>query len=82
MIEYRLKKDTDVWQVGGSVMHVPSGLLVHVYWEQEDNKGTQLTTLNFKTPTSVSNSAANENAFVDTLAEDSTFYRYYVIATK
>jgi hypothetical protein len=42
-------------------MHVPSGLLLHVYWEQEDNKGTQLTTLNFRTPTSVSNSAANEN---------------------
>jgi len=55
------RKDTDIWQVGGSVMHVPSGLLLHVYWEQEDNKGTQLTTLNFRTPTSVSNSAANEN---------------------
>jgi hypothetical protein len=42
-------------------MHAPSGLWVHGYWQQEDNKGTQLTTLNFKTPTSVSNSAANEN---------------------
>ena len=55
------RKDADVWQVGGSVMHVPSGLWVHGYWQQEDNKGTQLTTLKFKTLTSISNSAANEN---------------------
>jgi predicted porin len=55
------RKDTDVWQVGASLMHVPTGLLIHGYWQQEDNNGTQLTTLNFKTPTSVSKSAANEN---------------------
>jgi predicted porin len=35
------KKDVDINQVGISVMHVPSGLFIYGYYEQEDNNGTR-----------------------------------------
>ncbi len=35
------RKDVDIWQVGASAMHVPSGLFIYGMWQQEDNKGTE-----------------------------------------
>jgi hypothetical protein len=60
------RRDADVWQVGASVMHVPSGLWAYGLWQQEDNNGTQWQNLNFGNPTNpngsfnFSNSAANQ----------------------
>jgi hypothetical protein len=59
------RRDVDLWQVGASIMHVPSGLWFYGMWQREENNGTPLTTatglnpnnLNFR----VTNSAANDN---------------------
>ncbi|MGZ5849640.1 MAG: hypothetical protein ACXWJN_03515, partial [Methyloceanibacter sp.] len=45
------RRDVDVWQVGASIMHVPSGLWAYGLWQQEDNNGTQWQELNFNNPT-------------------------------
>jgi hypothetical protein len=59
------RKDADIWQVGASIMHVPSGLFFYGMWQEEQNNGTQWTTatrFNRNTFTfRVANSAANEN---------------------
>jgi hypothetical protein len=54
------RRDADIFQVGASIMHVPTGLFVYGLYQNEQNNGTQWTGLNFKSgvPT---NSAANEN---------------------
>jgi hypothetical protein len=52
------RRDADVWQVGASIMHVPSGLWAYGLWQQEDNNGTQWKVLNVNTDRFV-NSAAN-----------------------
>ncbi len=52
------RRDADVWQVGASIMHVPSGLWAYGLWQQEDNNGTQWKTFNFNN-NSVENSNAN-----------------------
>jgi hypothetical protein len=44
------KRDVDVWQVGASIMHVPSGLWAYGLWQEEDNNGTQWKELNFNHP--------------------------------
>lgn len=64
------RRDANVWQVGASIMHVPSGLFAYGMWQREENNGTQLLTAtgfnnnpksaNFNT-FRVTNSAANEN---------------------
>jgi hypothetical protein len=53
------RRDVDVWQVGASIMHVPSGLWAYGLWQQEDNNGTLYKTFNFNNG-STSNSAANQ----------------------
>ena len=52
------RRDADVWQVGASIMHVPSGLWAYGLWQEEDNNGTQWKVLNVNTDRLV-NSAAN-----------------------
>ena len=44
------RRDADVWQVGASIMHVPSGLWAYGLWQEEDNNGTQWKELNFNHP--------------------------------
>jgi hypothetical protein len=44
-----------VWQVGASILHVPSGLWAYGLWQREDNNGTQWKELNFNKPTTVGN---------------------------
>ncbi len=44
------RRDADVWQVGASIMHVPSGLWAYGLWQEEDNNGTQWKELNFDHP--------------------------------
>jgi hypothetical protein len=53
------RRDADVWQVGASVLHVPSGLWAYGLWQREDNNGTQWKSFNFNNGT-VSNSDANQ----------------------
>jgi hypothetical protein len=36
------RKDVDIFQVGASAMHVPSGLFVYGMWQREENNGTNL----------------------------------------
>ena len=38
------RKDDDLFQVGASVMHVPSGLFVYGLYQSEQNDGTQWKT--------------------------------------
>jgi hypothetical protein len=53
------RKDADIFQIGASVMHVPSGLFAYGLYQNEQNNGTQYKSFNFKTG-HVGNSAANE----------------------
>jgi hypothetical protein len=39
-----------VWQVGASILHVPSGLWAYGLWQREDNNGTQFKEFNFNNP--------------------------------
>ena len=39
------KKEVDLWQVGASAMHVPSGLFIYGMYQNEQNQGTSLGTL-------------------------------------
>jgi hypothetical protein len=59
------RREAEVWQVGASIMQVPSGLFFYGMWQREDNNGTQLTGLggfNRNNLTAkVTNSAANDN---------------------
>jgi hypothetical protein len=62
------RKDADIFQIGASVMHVPSGLFVYGMYQNEQNDGTQYKTLSFNGnpflvnnfKTRVHDSAANE----------------------
>jgi hypothetical protein len=51
------RRDADVWQVGASIMHVPSGLWAYGLWQQEDNNGTQWKTFNFSNGTTTNSNA-------------------------
>ena len=45
-----LSQDTDLFQVGASIMHVPSGLFVYGLYQNEQNDGTPVgKSLNFNT---------------------------------
>jgi hypothetical protein len=50
----------DVWQVGASVLHVPTGLFAYGLWQEEDNHGTKLGT-----PTLFLGNVVNSNAMND-----------------
>ena len=41
------RKDADIFQVGASVMHVPSGLFAYGLYQHEQNDGTQFKSFNF-----------------------------------
>jgi hypothetical protein len=53
------RRDTDLFQIGASVMHVPSGLFVYGLYQNEQNNGTQWKSINFNTGKLV-DSNANE----------------------
>ena len=54
------RKDAQIFQVGASVMHVPSGLFVYGLYQREDNDGTPWGTFNHNNNTYTAGSAANE----------------------
>ena len=41
------RKDAQIFQVGASVLHVPSGLFVYGLYQREENDGTQWQTVKF-----------------------------------
>ena len=53
------RKDADIFQIGASVMHVPSGLFAYGLYQNEQNNGTQFKSFNFNNG-HIGNSAANE----------------------
>jgi hypothetical protein len=56
------RKDADIFQIGASVMHVPSGLFAYGLWQREENNGTQFQALAFANGKShFVNSEANDN---------------------
>ena len=55
------RRDVDVFQVGASVLHVPSGLFVYGMWQEEDNNGTQLGTSTTFLGNAVNSHAMNDN---------------------
>jgi hypothetical protein len=63
------RKDAEIFQVGASIMHVPSGLFVYGLYQREQNDGTQWKSLVFKgnplydvdAKVHLRDSAANEN---------------------
>ncbi|MGB3023116.1 MAG: hypothetical protein WBB50_13460, partial [Methyloceanibacter sp.] len=54
------RKDSGIFQVGGSVMHAPSGLFFYGLYQNEQNDGTQWKSINLKTGKIVDNNV-NEN---------------------
>ena len=54
------RQDGQLFQVGASIMHVPSGLFVYGLYQNDQNDGTQIQSLNFNTGKLV-DSAANES---------------------
>ena len=54
------RKDADLFQVGASVMHVPSGLFVYGLYQREENNGTQYKSFNYSTG-AITNNNVNEN---------------------
>jgi hypothetical protein len=54
------RRDAEIFQVGASIMHVPSGLFAYGLWQREDNQGTQWTVENVLKETS-KNAASNDN---------------------
>jgi porin-like protein len=40
------RKEAHLFQIGGSVMHVPSGIFLYGLYQHEDNEGTQFKSLN------------------------------------
>ena len=43
------RRDVDLFQVGASIMHVPSGLFAYGLYQHEENNGTQFGHFNFNT---------------------------------
>ena len=43
------RQDGQLFQVGASIMHVPSGLFVYGLYQNDQNDGTQIQSLNFNT---------------------------------
>jgi hypothetical protein len=54
------RQDGQLFQVGASVMHVPTGLFVYGMYQNDQNDGTQIKSFNFNT-FAITNSAANES---------------------
>jgi hypothetical protein len=42
------RRDAQLFQVGASILHVPSGLFAYGLWQREENDGTQWQSLNIK----------------------------------
>jgi hypothetical protein len=42
------RTDSQLFQVGASILHVPSGLFAYGLWQREENDGTQWQSLNIK----------------------------------
>ena len=57
------RKDTGLFQVGGSVMHAPSGLFFYGLYQHEQNDGTQFKTINFNTGKIVDSNVNENDAF-------------------
>ena len=63
------RKDAEIFQVGASIMHVPSGLFVYGLYQREQNDGTQWKTpvfngnplFDINAKARLADSAANEN---------------------
>ena len=58
------RKDAQIFQVGASVLHVPSGLFVYGLYQREENDGTQWQTVKFDNDDNafkLHDSNANEN---------------------
>jgi hypothetical protein len=58
------RKDAQIFQVGASVLHVPSGLFVYGLYQREENDGTQIQTVKFDSSDNafkLHDSNANEN---------------------
>jgi hypothetical protein len=53
------RQDGQLFQVGASVLHVPSGLFVYGLYQRDEEDGTQFKNFNFNTGR-ISDSAANE----------------------
>jgi predicted porin len=55
------RRDVDVFQVGASVLHVPTGLFAYGLWQEEDNHGTTLGTSTTFLGNVVNSHAMNDN---------------------
>jgi Gram-negative porin len=59
------RRDAQIFQIGASIMHVPTGLFVYGLWQREENDGTQWKELvlnkNNIFESKFANSDANEN---------------------
>jgi hypothetical protein len=54
------RQDAQLFQIGASIMHVPSGLFAYGMYQNDQNDGTQFKNFNFNTG-KITNAAANES---------------------
>ena len=57
------RHDVGNFQIGASIMHVPSGLLLYAMYEDEQNNGTQYKTINSNTGTIVNSNGNGDNTW-------------------
>lgn len=57
------RKDSGIFQVGGSIMHAPTGLFFYGLYQNEQNDGTQWKSINLKTGKIVDNNVNDNDVF-------------------
>jgi hypothetical protein len=55
------RQDAQLFQIGASIMHVPSGLFAYGMYQNDQEEGTQYKNFNFKTGRVTGDSAANDS---------------------
>jgi hypothetical protein len=55
------RQDAQLFQIGASLMHVPSGLFVYGMYQNDQEEGTQYKNFNFKTGRVTGDAAANDS---------------------
>jgi hypothetical protein len=72
------RTDSQLFQIGASILHVPSGLFAYGLWQREENDGTQWQSLNIKN--NIFDPATNFASFRKTSSDANETDVFYVKA--
>jgi hypothetical protein len=72
------RRDAQLFQVGASILHVPTGLFAYGLWQREENDGTQWQSLNIKN--NIFDPATNFASFRTTSSDANESDVFYVKA--